>query len=754
MQPVLALFVQLEANIELPTRPLLLQGGDLFRIEKKIRLRHGARIDFIDSAWLHFRTPTSEMYIREPRLVQYLQRSLSPPTTSLHILSDNELFRSPEIIYQLEKLMTNGVLCHTSELDTGPYSPFWESIGRDLPSESEQRNRNVLTFHYVECTQQRWLELYVAEALESKKHPPLEIVVTANYLSSQVTSLVQNIHARNCEALLVRPFGPVPWIGPHLSPSTSPCIECLCSRLRRNLVADAYLGEISTATFEVPPDSDVSTTLGLILRAQLLQGRELIDKSKTLSQALLTLDPRTLITQRHVFSRLPNCELCGIGSAAYDGIQHNPFMESTDQWPNHPEDELVDPLTGIMGEIRAISDPGWKGIHIYTASLPFVSNTGSVGTDHTPAIFVGGKGSTAFTARSSAFFEGIERYSGLFQKNQPAIRAAAEELVTPYWAPNALQSFSESQFANRDIINASCHPSVRIPKPWTSEIPLSWSHAWSLTRKCDCLVPTALAYFSSPFLCDRDFCISDSNGSAAAPTLLEAVLEGILEVIERDAAATWWYNRLSLAPTNPASLCDSWSNEILTFHHSIGRDLHLVQLPTDFPVTIYAAISNAHSEFKPILGLGCEFDPVLAAKRALAEVNQKLPVALREFDFPSTDPVETLWEPMAQEQLNPLLIPNNGLVSQFQTQKELPPQTLLERIAILLAAAEDQGIEILTVNQTRPDIAVPVAKVFMPGMRPIWPRLASGRLYDLPVRLGLRTEPATEGELMQIPLLI
>jgi hypothetical protein len=35
-----------------------------------------------------------------------------------------------------------------------------------------------------------------------------------------------------------------------------------------------------------------------------------------------------------------------------------------------------------------------------------------------------------------------------------------------------------------------------------------------------------------------------SNGNAAGNTLEEAILQGFFELVERDAMALWWYNRL------------------------------------------------------------------------------------------------------------------------------------------------------------------------------------------------------------------
>ena len=47
-------------------------------------------------------------------------------------------------------------------------------------------------------------------------------------------------------------------------------------------------------------------------------------------------------------------------------------------------------------------------------------------------------------------------------------------------------------------------------------------------------------------------------------------------------------------------------------------------------------------------------------------------------------------------------------------------------------------MEFLVLDQTRPDIGMPVARVIVPGMRHFWARFAPGRLYDVPVGMGRR----------------
>ena len=54
-------------------------------------------------------------------------------------------------------------------------------------------------------------------------------------------------------------------------------------------------------------------------------------------------------------------------------------------------------------------------------------------------------------------------------------------------------------------------------------------------------LPTSLLYF---FYRGPGQINADSNGCAAGNTLAEAIVQGFLELVERDSYAIWWYNRL------------------------------------------------------------------------------------------------------------------------------------------------------------------------------------------------------------------
>ena len=66
---------------------------------------------------------------------------------------------------------------------------------------------------------------------------------------------------------------------------------------------------------------------------------------------------------------------------------------------------------------------------------------------------------------------------------------------------------------------------------------------------------------------------------------------------------------------------------------------------------------------------------------------------------------------------------------------------------------EAGGMEFLVLDQTRPDIGMPVVRVIVPGLRHFWERLAPGRLYDVPVSMGRRSRPLAEADINPAPVI-
>ena len=79
---------------------------------------------------------------------------------------------------------------------------------------------------------------------------------------------------------------------------------------------------------------------------------------------------------------------------------------------------------------------------------------------------------------------------------------------------------------------------------------------------------------------------------------------------------------------------------------------------------------------------------------------------------------------------------------------------LKKDILVGQSRVEELGLEMLVLDQTRPEIGMPVVKVIVPGLRHFWPRCAPGRLYDVPVKLGWLPQPLTEEQLNPVPMFL
>jgi len=67
-----------------------------------------------------------------------------------------------------------------------------------------------------------------------------------------------------------------------------------------------------------------------------------------------------------------------------------------------------------------------------------------------------------------------------------------------------------------------------------------------------------------------------------------------------------------------------------------------------------------------------------------------------------------------------------------------------EQVKACVRTVEKAGLDFLVLNQTRPDIEVPVVRVIVPGLRHFYRANAPGRLYDVPVQLGWLKKPVKE----------
>jgi hypothetical protein len=132
--------------------------------------------------------------------------------------------------------------------------------------------------------------------------------------------------------------------------------------------------------------------------------------------------------------------------------------------------------------------------------------------------------------------------------------------------------------------------------------------------------------------------------------------------------------------------------------------------------------------------------------RTLTELNQFLSIGLmnggtgEKSSLDRVTPLRLADHPFLTPSGEPSAKPGSG--SQFG-----PLDTTRDQVFACVNIASRAGLDFLVLNQTRPDIEVPVARVIVPGLRHFYRRFAPGRLYDVPIKLGLRDRPIPESEL-------
>lgn len=604
----------------------------------------------------------------------------------------------------------------------------------------------------------------------------IEVVLTDDYLQTGLEEVNQNALQTNRPWMLIKPLGTLTWIGPIFRPRKTGCWHCLAHRLLENRPIEHFIQKQKghLTSFPVPLASlysTVQTTLNLA--ATEIFKWIVCGQNNHLEGSLVTYDALTLKTESHLLIKRPQCPSCGVIPNGLNadplpivlGRRKKTFVADGGHRCLAPEEtlrkyqHLISPITGVIRSVEKVSSKFSPLFHSYVArhhceltDLEWLR----VNINGRSA----GKGKTDIQARASAVCEAIERYSGGFQGDEVRYRSSYKQLGDRAIHPNVCLNFSSAQYDNRHQWNETCPSfSQRIPEPFDQEIEREWTPVWSLTHQVFKYLPTAYCYYGYPQPSKRD-CWADPNGCAAGNTLEEAILQGFMELVERDSVALWWYNRTKHPAVDLDSFDQPYFQALKAYYRTLQRDLWVLDITSDLNIPSFAAISKrTDCQVEDIvLGYGTHFDPVIAIGRALTEVNQILPAVLSSnadgtTQYLSYDSLAIEWWKTATVKNQPYLYPDDTLA--LKVCKDYPPienDNLLDDIKLCQNTVEKHGMEMLVLDQTRPDIGLKVVKVVVPGLRHFWRRLGSGRLYEIPVKLGRLEAPLTEKQLNPFPM--
>lgn len=616
--------------------------------------------------------------------------------------------------------------------------------------------------------------LHVPETFD--RPPALTVAGCDDYLDPALADLDAAHRATGVPWLLVRCGGEQPWIGPLFRPgdADAACWHCLAEALRRNRPVHRYLEQALGRPVGPPASAHPAGRLLALHLAGLEAAKWLAGRPRPGPDTIWTLDTLTLTGRHHPVRRRPQCAGCGdpeiVAHRVRAPVRPGTRIKADTAYGDRastPEEildrygHLVDPLTGVLGEItRDTRGPDFLNC-FHAGHNPAAAPTGRTALHAGLRTHSSGKGPTARAARVGALCEAVERFSGDHHGDEPVVRAAYADLGDNAVHPDLVQLFHPRQFADRERWNAEHAPAHHVCAPFDDHAPVHWTPTWSLTEDRPRLLPTSLLYYNAPRDPGGRRCVAGSNGCAAGGSLEDAILQGFLELVERDAVALWWYNRTRQRGVDLDTFEDPWIARVRGGHTELHRQVWALDLTSDLGVPVFVALSRRVD--KPAedisLGFGAHFDPGTALRRALAEVNQMLPpvarVAADGSGYGCEDPVALHWWRTATIAEHPYVTPDPGLPA--SAPGDFPHRRhrdLREDVRTIENLVRAHDLELLVLDQTRPDIGLPVVRVIVPGLRPISARFAPGRLYDTPVRLGRLTAPTRYADLNPIPLFL
>ncbi len=640
-------------------------------------------------------------------------------------------------------------------------------------------------------------------ALAEPSEADLLFVLVDDYLQPSLADFAAS-RAAGRDWIPVKPGGLTAWLGPRFGPTApasdhpagldeagAPCFHCLARRLITHRPGDTLV--------ESPPNGLrpargwTAGSLALARGFATAEAQRLVRGEATRSERhLLTLDVRTAQIESHLAPRFQDCPVCQdargrAGPRRGDAAAPAPLRlrkvatggDGDGGWRALSAEQalarlepLISPLTGIVSHIADIELA--KGLYLSVASQ---ANRERVDPRENRRLgkpgSAGGKGLSPVQARVSCLAEAVERYAAGWTGSEPRRAARYRELGEEAVHPAALLGFSRSQYERRDSLNPGCDPMHYIPEPFDEGRVVDWSPAWSLTKDAPRWLPTRFCYYeyrSPDAERDHRFCLGDSNGCASGGTLEEAILQGLLEVVERDAVSVWWYNRLQRPAIDLALVEPRLLAAMLGHAEAEGRSLEVLDLTTDLGVPVMAAVSaDAESGGRISLGLGAHLDPVVAATRALTELNQILyfnGALERAADATDrTGPREEapdaarLWYESATLAEHPYLAPSPAprrrldalgpgcLSAEGVDSIDAAVRRLVDRLA-------EHGHEVVVLDYDRADVPLACVKVAVPGLCHFWNRRGTPRLFAAPVAEGALAEPLAEDALNPVSFYI
>jgi ribosomal protein S12 methylthiotransferase accessory factor len=351
---------------------------------------------------------------------------------------------------------------------------------------------------------------------------------------------------------------------------------------------------------------------------------------------------------------------------------------------------------------------------------------------------------SAEVAGALSMIEGLERLSCFSPLTPiPTAHHSFTEVAGRAIDPASLPLYAPHQYAQPGFA----------PRPYHPDRPIHWLWGVDVGAGEPVLVPADVVRPGQP---GELIALCTSNGAACHSSFTHAILNGLYEVIERDAFSIAWMNRLSLPRTglsvDPLGIFAEW--------RELGFTFAAVDATTDLDV--------------PVLLLTCRdledpdrFIATFSSGRSLPQIASRLQKELLQFALLAIGGASRggaaladhfLWyQDRTRAPLVEFLTASHER-SRFDAHPHFAAaaeETPGEELARLVAQLDAHGHRVVVVDLTTPwlrSLGLCAVRVVVPGLQPIHfgrgnRALGGSRLYQAPRRMGRRDRDTTIEEL-------
>lgn len=417
-------------------------------------------------------------------------------------------------------------------------------------------------------------------------------------------------------------------------------------------------------------------------------------------------------------------------------------------------DQLVSSDVGLVGRVTKISAET-DGFSIFSASMGLLENTqpnirSSTGRPSGVELGGGGGGTNSRLARAVSIAEALERYSSCVVPTD-LTWASANEL-----GKRAIDVASMPKCSDAELADPACPAS-----PFDPDERIRWTTAWSLNRRRAVMVPAVSVWMHIPALTPSErFTMPISTGCATHTDIYQALNNAICEVIERDAIALTWLQRLALPRIvfdNPGA---DLSSALTAVEHNRVK-VTFFDATSELGIPTLYSVDDAcdHDIVRHVVMCATDLDPERAAVKMLRE-SASSRIALASAgpppdlidDFTSVFHGATYMGTPERFNAYDFLMKSSSGTRKLSDLSTVGTDDSRANLNLLLDRLEEYGMEAFAVELTTREarsVGFRVVRVIIPQLMPLAfthraRYLGHPRLYKGPVAMGYQAKDESD----------